>query len=135
MAKATFFRSSSPAYAPAPRARARRGSLRDRPIIARLAPPLHPRWQGAYRLEDRPYLRPRTTLPGGSRRCRARMETPDRRISERGGHDLTSRQNEVAQGDGLRGEGAPNPLVYPAVASADDAHVGPRGHLLDVALC
>src|SRR5215208_2922434 len=63
------------------------------------------------------------------------METPDRRISERGGHDLTSRQHEVAQRDGLRGERAPDPLVYPAVASADDGHIRPRGHLLDVALC
>ena len=41
------------------------------------------------------------------------METPDRRIGERGGHDLTPGQHEVTQRDGLRGEGAPNPLVYP----------------------
>src|SRR5215208_4944839 len=63
------------------------------------------------------------------------METPDRGISERGGHDLTSRQHEVAQRDGFRGEDAPNPLVYTAVASADDGHIRPRGHLIDVALC
>ena len=63
------------------------------------------------------------------------METPDRGISERGSHDLTPRQHEVAQREGLRGEPAPNPLVYPSVASADDGQIWSRGHLLDVTLC
>lgn len=63
------------------------------------------------------------------------METPDRGISERGGHDLTPRQHEVAQRECLRGEPAPNSLVYPSVASADDGQIWSRGHLLDVTLC
>src|SRR5829696_4171862 len=134
MARTTSFRSSLLALAPAPRAHARRGSLHDCPII------------DARHLLSIPGGRPRIGrgtdhIIGRERLAHQALgvaehtvEASDRGIGERGGHDLTSRQHEVTERDGLGGEIDPHPLVCPTVTSTDYGKVGPSGDLVHIAL-